>query len=62
MNILEFLKDTNNANSYKRLTGFMSFAVAVILAFMGKDAVLVGTFLGVALGNSALTLGEKKDV
>jgi len=60
-NILEFLKDKNNGNSYKRLTGFGCFVTAIVLAFANKDYMLVGMFLSVAMGNSITTLFEKKD-
>ena len=60
--ILDFLRDKNDGSSYKRITGFGCFVVAVIIAFTTKDVSLCGLFLGVSLGEGVATLFEKKDV
>lgn len=57
--LADFLKDRNSGSSYKRLVGFACFIVSVILAFTGKDYMLVGIFLSTSMGNSIASLFEK---
>ena len=53
--LLSILQGNGDQLSSKRVFGIGSFIVAVILAFMGKDATTVGIFLGAA---SAVLIGQ----
>lgn len=43
-----FLKDKDGNWSSKRLFALSSFAVAIVLAFMGRDTATVSVFMGAA--------------
>lgn len=56
----DFFRDRNDGSSYKRLSGFASFIVAVVISFTNQNATLCGMFLSVALGEGVATLFEHK--
>ena len=56
----DFFRDRNNGSSYKRLTGFASFIVAVVISFTNQNPTLCGMFLSVSLGEGVATLFERK--
>lgn len=58
---VDFLRDKNDGSSYKRLSGFAGFIVAVVIAFTTENTMLCGMFLSVSLGEGVATLFEKKD-
>ncbi|MDR3111784.1 MAG: hypothetical protein LBU55_01250 [Elusimicrobiota bacterium] len=59
--IMDFLKDVNNGNSYKRLLGLSSFAVAVLFIFIGKGSdYLITVLLGVATASAGFSVFERK--
>ena len=56
--IFEALGDRNGYTSFKRLTAFMAFVTAVILAFVFGDADLADKFLIYAGSMAALTIPD----
>ena len=54
-NLFQFLKDADGQFSSKRLFALGAFVVAVVLAFQGRDLMLVGAFLTPAM---AVLLGQ----
>jgi hypothetical protein len=57
--LIDFLRDRNDGSSYKRLTGFASFVLASIFAFLNKDIGVIALFLGLSMGEGVATLFEK---
>lgn len=49
------LQDSNGDYSSKRVFGLLSFVVATILAFVGRDATTIGVFMGAA---TAVFIGQ----
>jgi hypothetical protein len=57
--LADFFRDRNDGSSYKRLTGFLCFAVAVVVAFTTQNQAICSLFLGVSLGEGIATVFEK---
>lgn len=49
------LQDSNGDYSSKRIFGLLSFVVAAVLAFVGRDATTIGIFMGAA---TAVFIGQ----